>query len=78
MSTHQEIGFIGVGPMGHGRGKDLRYFAQRSQAFKIVSPVSPAVQGAFSLAEAMGNGEEYVPRHCAVNASVNQIAFHEK
>ncbi len=58
--------------------KDLRYFAQLSQAVKMVSPVSPAVLGAFSLAEAMGKGEEYVPKLCDVIASVNQVDVHKK
>lgn len=58
--------------------KDLRYFAQLSQAAKMVLPVSPAVLGAFSLAEAMGQGEEYVPKLCDVIASVNQVAVHRK
>lgn len=58
--------------------KDLRYFAQLSQAAKMVSPVSPAVLGAFSLAEAVGKGEEYVPKLCDVIASINQVDVHKK
>ncbi len=56
--------------------KDLRYFAQMSLDAKLVSPVSPAVLGAFSLAEQMGNGEEFVPKLCDVIAAVNKVDLH--
>lgn len=56
--------------------KDLRYFAQMSQEAKMSSPVSPAVLSAFSLAEAMGNGEEFVPKLCDVIADINKVDVH--
>ena len=53
--------------------KDLRYFSQMSLDAKLVSPISPAVQGAFSLAEAMGKGGEFVPKLCNVIANINNV-----
>lgn len=58
--------------------KDLRYFAQLSLAAKMVSPISPAVLGTFSLAEATGNGEEFVPKLCDVIARINKVDVHKK
>jgi hypothetical protein len=45
---------------------------------KMASPVSPSVLAAFSLAEAMGNGEEFVPKLCDVIADLNNVEIHKK
>ncbi len=58
--------------------KDLRYFSQMSLEAKMASPVSPSVLAAFSLAEAMGNGEEFVPKLCDVIADLNNVEIHKK
>lgn len=58
--------------------KDLRYFARMSQEAKMASPISPVVLSTFSLAEAQGNGEEYVPKLCDVIASLNNVDIHKK
>lgn len=53
--------------------KDLRYYSRMVQDAKLSIPVSPAVQGIFSLAEAMGEGEAFVPRLCDVIAGINKV-----
>ena len=58
--------------------KDLRYFSQMSLEAKMASPVSPSVLAAFSLAEAMGNGEEFVPKLCDVIADLNNVDIHKE
>lgn len=57
--------------------KDLRYFSQMSLELKMASPVSPSVLAIFSLAEAMGKGEEFVPKLCDVIAGLNNVDVHK-
>ena len=57
--------------------KDLRYFAQMSQEAEMETPVSPAVLAAFTLAEKLGNGEEFVPKLCDVIAGINNVDLHQ-
>ena len=57
--------------------KDLRYFSQMSLELKMASPVSPSVLATFSLAEAMGKGEEFVPKLCDVIAGLNNVDVHK-
>lgn len=58
--------------------KDLRYFARMSQDARLASTVSPAVLSTFSLAEATGKGEEFVPKLCDVLAEINQVDVHKR
>jgi 3-hydroxyisobutyrate dehydrogenase-like beta-hydroxyacid dehydrogenase len=57
--------------------KDLRYYSRMVQDAKLSAPVSPAVLGAFSLAEALGEGGEFVPRLCDVIAGINKVDVHK-
>ncbi len=57
--------------------KDLRYYSRMIQDAKLSAPVSPGVLGAFALAEAMGKGEEFVPRLCDVIAGINKVDVHK-
>ena len=58
--------------------KDLRYYSRMVQESKFSTPVSPAVLGAFTLAEALGEGEAFVPRLCDVIAGINQVDVHKR
>ena len=58
--------------------KDLRYYSRMVQDAKLSTPVSPAVLGAFTLAEALGEGDAFVPRLCDVIAGINQVDVHKR
>lgn len=54
--------------------KDLRYFANMTSEAAIVGSVAPAVHQTFSLAAALGHGEDFVPQLVDVLGELNGVA----
>lgn len=53
--------------------KDLRYFANMANEAAVVGSVAPAVHQTFSLAAALGHGEEFVPQLVDVLGELNGV-----
>jgi 3-hydroxyisobutyrate dehydrogenase-like beta-hydroxyacid dehydrogenase len=53
--------------------KDLRYFANMANEAQIAGSVAPAVHQTFSLAAALGHGEDFVPQLIDVLSELNGV-----
>ena len=54
--------------------KDLRYFASMANEAAVAGSVAPAVHQTFSLAAALGHGEDFVPQLVDVLGELNGVA----